>query len=277
MSAANLFSVMTLPAHLLERIPAELRKSGMLRLSNHSLALTTGAALTAGAAFELPSTAGFSSTAGLPSTAGNETGGHWKAQLLEGKFQRGAVVELSCDGGVALGTSIALRACQFAQQEALSLRGEKAWCAFVDPSASLYAPGVQAAGVDLSRLLVVRPDEESLSRVALRLVESKVFPVVVIDTMGVPGASVDISLAAWVRVVRRLSLSLEGGENSVVLLTDKNARRPLPLPVAQRFEVVRRSASELDVSLAKSTRGAWGAPAKVRWSREAVAQVCHAS
>lgn len=248
---------MTLPAHLLEQIPAELRKSGMLRLSDHSHALTTGAA------FDL--------------SPHVETEQHWKSQLLEGQFQRGAVIELSCEGGAALGTSVALRACQYAQQQARALRGENAWCAFVDPAASLYAPGIQAAGVDLSRLLVVRPEEESLSRVSLRLAESKLFPVVVIDTMGVPGAGVESPLAPWVRVVRRLSLALEGSGNSVILLTDKAARRPLPLPVSQRFELSRQSSSEINVSLVKSTRGAWGAPAKVRWTRQAVAAVSHAS
>lgn len=116
---------MALPAHLLERIPAELRKNGMLRLSDHSLALTTGEALASGAAVDFHDES-FTSA----------EGSHWKAQLLEGKFQRGAVVELSCDGGAALGTSMALRACQFAQQEALSLRGEKSWCAFVDRSSA---------------------------------------------------------------------------------------------------------------------------------------------
>jgi len=238
---------MSLPAHVLERIPAELKKSGMLRLSDRSLALTTGRELAEG-------------------QGGDERERSlepFEQRLQRGELTLGGVTEICVEGGAAFGTSVALRACEFAQEKARRLYGESTWCAFVDPTGSLYAPGVKASGVDLSRLLVVRPDEGSLSRVALRLVESKVFPVVVIDTMGLPGASLEISLGAWVRVVRRLSLALEGRESSVLLLTDKNARRSLPLPVAERVELSRSGTNELKVSVPKSPWGAGGGPRKV--------------
>jgi|GEM_PF-1421026 len=195
---------------------------------------------------------------------GDETA--FQTQLLQGQLLRGGIVELCSEGGAAFGTSIALRACRRVQAEARKLHGESSWCAFIDPQASLYAPGVRSAGVDLSRLLIVRPDEEALSRVALRLVESKAFPLVVIDTMGLPGSTLHLSLGPWVRVVRRLALSLRGSASTVVLLTNKNARRPLPLPVTQRIELSRSSAQELNISVPKSLHKAMRRPTRIRWS-----------
>jgi recombination protein RecA len=144
--------------------------------------------------------------------------------LSRGEFSPG-VVELSLEGGIALGTSLSLRACLRIQENARSVFGVVPWCAFIDPTGSLYAPGVHASGVDLQRLLVVRPDEDSIIRVTLRLVESKVFPLVIVDLKGLPGERFEPSLNAWVRVVRRLSQALEGTSHSVLLLTDKNAKR----------------------------------------------------
>ena len=91
-------------------------------------------------------------------------------------------MELSVRGGAALATRIGLSTCHGAQQRAHEQGGQTPWCAFVDPSASLHGPGVARAGVTLERLLVVRPPLSALSRVALRIVESKAFAVVVIDT-----------------------------------------------------------------------------------------------
>src|SRR5438105_1784475 len=59
---------------------------------------------------------------------------------------RGAVIELSIHGGSALGTSLGLAACRAAQQAAVEQGGSMPWCAFLDPSGTLYGPGVAAAG-----------------------------------------------------------------------------------------------------------------------------------
>lgn len=189
-------------------------------------------------------------------------------ELVEqGHLLTPGVVELACDGGLARGTSLALCACRKAQRDEKTRSGQSAWCAFVDPTRSLYAPGVQARGVDLERLLVVRPDEEALSRVALRLVESKVFPVVVVDLMGIPGSGLNPHLGSWVRVVRRLSLALERSTRSVILLTDKSEPRALPLPVTRRIELSRPSPFELQFQITKDSRGAGLRKARVPWVR----------
>src|SRR5690349_18697749 len=95
--------------------------------------------------------------------------------LPDGELPRGAVVEVAVLGGSALATSAALLACKSAQREAVARGGEAPFCAFVDPTATLHGPGVAAAGVDLERLLVVRPPAEALSRTAVRVVESQAF------------------------------------------------------------------------------------------------------
>src|SRR4051794_39852832 len=70
--------------------------------------------------------------------------------LPDAGLPRGAVVELSAPRGLARATTIALAACASAQAEA-RLRGSGAstvgaWCAWLDPGASLFAPGAAAAG-----------------------------------------------------------------------------------------------------------------------------------
>jgi recombination protein RecA len=189
------------------------------------------------------------------------------ALLPDGGLLRGSVVELCAAGEGALGTSLGLAACAQAQANAKAHGGRTPWCAFIDPSGTLYGPGVAAAGVELSRLLVVRPQPAALSRVALRLAESEAFAVVVVDLTGVVGERVQVSLGTWPRVVRRLAMAIEGTGHSVLLLTRQADRRPLPLPVAQRLEVSRPSAEKLLVRLAKDQRGRIAPPRPVAWSR----------
>jgi hypothetical protein len=229
---------MALPAHLLERL-----SPAFLQDRVHFAQPTEG------------STQGFS--LGLPEI---------DAVLPDGGLLRGSVVELCTAGEGALGTSLSLRVCAQAQSEALARGASKPWCAFVDPSGTLYSPGVLGAGVDLSRLLVVRPPLEALSRVALRLAESEAFAIIVVDLAGVAGGRVAVPLGAWPRVVRRLAMSLEGTGHSVVLLTRAADRRPLPLPVAQRLELARPCAEKLTLRLAKDQRGRVGSPRTVAWT-----------
>ena len=189
------------------------------------------------------------------------------ALLPDGGLLRGSVVELCASGEGALGTSLALAACAQAQVEARARGGRTPWCAFVDPSGTLYGPGVAATGVELSRLLVVRPSLSALSRVALRLAESEAFAVVVVDLTGVVGERVSAPLGTWPRVVRRLAMAIEGTGHNVLLLTREADRRPLPLPVAQRLEVSRPTADKLLLRLAKDQRGRISPPRPVVWSR----------
>jgi recombination protein RecA len=185
------------------------------------------------------------------------------------------VVELSIKGGSGLATAVALSACRAAQAEARRFGGAVPWCAFVDPSSTLYAPGVAQAGVALDRLLVVRPSLEALSRVALRLVESQAFAVVVIDTAGTPGAELDVALGNWPRIVRRLSMALEGSAAVVLLITDAAAARPLPLPVAMRIELARLAPDQLSLRIAKDKHGRISGPRTIAWARRREGSVQH--
>lgn len=223
---------MALPAHLLERLPMQFRHGE-------------------------PSTAPVLPL-GLPEL---------DEALPDGGLPRGAVVEVVVLGGAALATSTALLACKSAQREAVARGGEAPFCAFVDPSGTLHGPGVAASGVDLERLLVVRPSLEALSRTAVRLVESQAFSVVVVDVAGVPGATVDLSLGNWPRVVRRLALAAQESATTVLLVTGGEARRPLPLPVAMRLELARSESDRLTVRVAKDRRGRVSGPRSIVWTR----------
>jgi hypothetical protein len=199
--------------------------------------------------------------------------------LPDGGLPRGAVVELAVWGGAALATSLVLAACREAQQQATHQGSETPWCAFIDPhvagsevaGGSLYAPAVQRAGVDSDRLLVVRPEPQALSRIALRVVESQAFAVVGIDTVGALGAEIHLSLASWHRVVRRLAAIARESSVVVLLITDAEARRPLPLPVAMRLEMARPASHRLSVEVAKERYGRVSGPHTVTWAKRRVA------
>jgi hypothetical protein len=242
-----MFSIpMPLPTHLLERLPAA-------SLRQHGVSIGSVLAGQAGAD---------------PENTGLSLGVEALNRVLPDRgLPRGAVIELSIHGSSALGTSLGLAACRAAQQAAVGRGGSMPWCAFLDPSGTLYGPGVAAAGVALERLLVVRPSVEALSRVALRIVESAACAVTVIDLLGVPGQSLAVNLTSWLRVVRRLAMGVDGTAHSVILLTDASEQRPLPLPVAQRIELERPSEGKLVVRVAKDKQGRVSAPRSIAWVR----------
>ena len=222
--------------------------------------------------------------------------------LPDGGLPRGAVVELASPYGLARVTSIALAACAAAQAEAKLRGGEStagAWCAWLEPvtmggdppnpparpahegaahQTSLFAPAVARAGVDLARLLVIRPSFEALARVAARAAQSRVFSVIVIDLAGVPGSTnlplpalrrPEVRLDRWVNPVRRLAMAVEGTETTVLLLTDALAPRALPLPVALRLEVERAAPERLRLTVAKDRRGRVAPPRPVMLPQDA--------
>ena len=211
---------MALPAHILDKLSPELRKNLVLAEGRQPWA--------------------------SPPLADAERLGSWGEPLAQGALPQGAITELALTGGLGWGTPLALMACRQAQN------GNGHWAAYVDPSRSLYAPGVKRAGVDLSRLLVVQPDLMALTRTCLRIVESRIFSVVVIDLVGTHAASLDIPLGRWVKVLRRLSVALEGSSRSVVLLTDLSAHRPLTLPVSHRLEISRSTLKAFDFRVGRS-------------------------
>jgi len=189
------------------------------------------------------------------------------------------VIEISSARGLGRATALALRACAAAQADARLRTGDPhtpgAWCAFLDPWATLHAPGVAATGVDPARLLVVRAPVDALARAAVRIAESRAFTLIVIDTAGVPGGERSTRgahgsraggegregarLDRWGTVVRRLALSVEKTDTAVVLVTDAHAPRSMPLPVALRLELDRRG-ERLTLRVAKDRHGRTGAP-----------------
>src|SRR5579872_3624094 len=74
--------------------------------------------------------------------------------LPDGGFPRG-VIELTAPKSLGGATSLALAAVNEGQK-----RSRGAWCAWVDPDRTLFAPGVASRGIDLGRLLVVCPPRE---------------------------------------------------------------------------------------------------------------------
>jgi recombination protein RecA len=185
--------------------------------------------------------------------------------LPDGGLPRG-VVELAAPRALGGSTSVALAAVRSGQARARS-----AWCAWIDPEGTLHAPGVVAAGVDLDRMLVVRPPRAQLARVAVKVVGAGAFEVVVVDCDAVPGASVAVGAAGtgpgaakkrktWAPevLVRKLALSAEASGSTVVLLTDSARPRAIPWPVALRLELSRPTRNELLVRVAKDRRGRIG-------------------
>jgi len=198
--------------------------------------------------------------------------------LPDGGLPRGAVVEFACPRSLGQATSLALRACASAQREALLRGGEPAWCAWLDPQETLYAPGVAAHGVVLDRLLVVHPPHDALARIAVRMVASRVFSVLIIDTLGVPcgvsskGVSSkqgEISLRRWHNVVRRFAIAARDGDTSVVLLTEQESARTVGLPVAMRVELEQPEDGRLRMKVAKERRGRIGMPSELAYTRPA--------
>jgi recombination protein RecA len=203
--------------------------------------------------------------------------------LPDGGVPRG-VVELAAPRALGGSTSFALAAVRAGQA-----RGEDTWCAWIDPEGTLHAPGVVAAGVDLSRMLVVRPPRRQLGRVAVKVMGAGAFEVVVIDFDAVPGASSPFSASmgwaagakgspgrardprdpnesresrkkSWAPevLVRKLALSAESCGTTVLLLTDSTRPRATPWPVALRLELSRPNRDDLVVRVAKDRRGRIG-------------------
>ncbi len=204
------------------------------------------------------------------------------AALPDHGLPRG-VVELSAPR--ALGSAaIALSAVRAAHK-----RDARAWCAWIDPEQTLYAPGVAMAGVDLARMLVVRPPRRDLARIAVKVAAARAFDVIVIDMDPVPGATArplaeDAASATaptasrascslrssrssrssrasreWPGevLVRKLAIQAEEGGATILLLTDARASRAVPWPVSLRLELT-RSPEALALRVAKEKRGRVG-------------------
>jgi hypothetical protein len=160
------------------------------------------------------------------------------------------VTELRAPHGLGGGTELAL----FAVRAALRVSPE-AWCAWMDPEGTLYAPRAVQLGIELSRLLIVRPPRRRLEHVATRVLGAGAFELVVIDAdpPSLHNRTIESTLSEV--VIRRLALASEKHGTRVLLLSNAHARRPLPWPVAMRLELEQKSSSLLSVRIAKERHG----------------------
>jgi recombination protein RecA len=93
--------------------------------------------------------------------------------LLGGGLPRGRLVEVAgpwSSGKTALVLGAVAR-----------VTGRRQLCAYIDGRGELYPPSAAALGVDLERLLVVRPPPRDVARAAEIVARSGAFPLVVID------------------------------------------------------------------------------------------------
>ncbi|MCL2722927.1 MAG: recombinase A [Polyangiaceae bacterium] len=161
------------------------------------------------------------------------------------------VVELAAPVGGTKGMAGAMRggATTIALAAARTVHegNARAWCAWVNPTnaPSLYAPSVAQAGIDLDRLLIVRPDPVSLARTVVRIAISGAFDLVIVDALS--GLSGNLAVGSHRRprvdgsvVVRKLALASEESGTRFLLLTNASTSRPLPWPVALRVSLPRR-------------------------------------
>jgi hypothetical protein len=181
------------------------------------------------------------------------------AVLPDGGLPRG-VIELTAPRGLGGATSVALAAVRAGQQ-----RSQSAWCAWIDPEGTLHAPGVVAAGVELARMLVVRPPRALLGKVGVKVVGAGAFEVVVVDVDAFGGAGVGAAASGAARkgwapelLVRKLALAAEPSGATVILLTDANRPRAATWPVAMRLELSRPAPEAISVKVAKDRRGRVG-------------------
>jgi hypothetical protein len=181
------------------------------------------------------------------------------AALPDGGLPRG-VIELAAPRALGGATIVALAAIRAAQ-----LLDARAWCGWIDPEGTLHAPGLVRAGVDLARLLVVRPPREEIGRIAVKVAGAGALDVIVIDMDPCPGAgkaakssrrSARRSLDPEI-VVRKLALLSEDAGVRILLVTDRTAPRRSQWPVAMRLELD-RAIDRVAVRVAKDKRGRIG-------------------
>ncbi len=205
-------------------------------------------------------------------------GGALDDALPDGGLPRG-VIELAAPRALGGATSVAIAAVRAAQE-----KDPRAWCAWLDPEGTLYAPGLARAGVDLARLLVVRPPRAELGRIAVKVAAARALDVLVIDMDAcacgglrgapplrsrgsLPGEGVGEHRRRAVEpevIVRKLAILAEEGGARVILITDRDQPRRAQWPVALRLEL-ERGPESLTVRVAKDRRGRVGLKKTLGW------------
>ncbi len=180
------------------------------------------------------------------------------ALLPSGGFPLGQAVEL-CGEAASGRTSLALRAVAAAHRE-------RRLCAWVDGPKELYPPAAGAMGVDLSRLLIIRPkDPAQLAWTAVQLARSGAFACVVLDltrglsgSAGGKGAGVRLSLAEG----KKLADAAFRGGGLLLVLSDPSA----PADGVTRMRTESLGTEGLAVEVVRSRQGGLGTRAVLPWS-----------
>lgn len=167
--------------------------------------------------------------------------------LLGGGFPLGQGVELW--GEAASGrTSVALRAVAAAHREGRL-------CAYVDGPGELYPPRAAALGVDLQRLLVVRPKAPGQCVwAAAQLLRSGAFTCVVLD---LTHTGVRMTLAES----KRLSDAVTRSGSLLLVLTPPDA----PAEGMTRLHLASRGPEGLEVEVARGRQVATGERVLISW------------
>ncbi len=160
--------------------------------------------------------------------------------LPDGGLPHGVVEIVSRSNLYAGSTAIATAAVRATQK-----RDARAWCAWIDPGRSLYAPGLLRVGIDLERLFVVRPPHELIPRVAVKVASSGAFDVLVVEIGSGPRPKRAEAL------VRKLAIAAEQHGATIVLLSSPHSS---PWPVALRLETTRTLAG-LSIRITKERHG----------------------
>ena len=187
-----------------------------------------------------------------PPTPGRPPGFPTLEELLpDGSYPTG-VVELSAASRLGGATALALGAIA-----ALHAADPEIHAAWIDPEGTLYAPGAAWAGVDLARLLVVRPSWERMTETAVKVASSGAFPLVVVD-VDPQGAHVGRRPlgSRGELFVRKMQLAAESAQGTIMLLTDAHAGRS-SLPVSLRLRLERRKTA-VSVRVEKDRHGRIG-------------------
>lgn len=175
-------------------------------------------------------------------------------------------------------TSIAIAALR-----SLHASDEHVWAAWITAEGSekrpavppIYAPALAQAGVDLDRLLVVRPPPQALARTVVKVAASGAFGLVIVDAPHRQDLSGGVAVPLASRrgdrqngdasavVVRKLALAAEESGTTTLLLTSGLTPRAIAWPVALRLEVERRPEA-LSIRVTKDRRGCGSSQQVVR-------------
>ncbi|QSQ25810.1 recombinase RecA [Pyxidicoccus parkwayensis] len=176
------------------------------------------------------------------------------ALLPAGGFPLGQAVEL-CGEAASGRTSLALSAVAAAHKE-------ERLCAWVDGPRELYPPAAAALGVDLERLLIVRPQApEQRVWAAVQLARSGAFACVVLDLtrgIGSTGRTSRVALAE----ARKLADAAERGGGLLLLLTSPDA----PADGMTRLRTEAQDGKGWSVEVVRSRQGGTGTRAELPWS-----------